>query len=65
MTELYIQVDEDQADRIFVDLLLKCYYEYMNDLFFAENSEEITNACKVLLRQHMVLSAYNEEFAYD
>ena len=60
--ELYIQVDDDQADRLFVDLLLNCYWEYKDDLSFAEDSEKITNACKVLLRQYMVPSEYFEEF---
>ena len=60
--ELYIQVDEDEADRIFVDLLLNCYYEYRDDPPFAEDASKITNACKVLLRQYMVPSEYYEEF---
>ena len=60
--ELYLKIDDEQADRIFVDLLLNCYYEYRDDLPFAEDASKITNACKVLLRQYMVPSEYREEF---
>jgi hypothetical protein len=65
MTDLLLSIDDDQADRIFVDLLYNCYWEYKGDLSFAEDSEKITNACKVLLRQYMVPSEYREEFEDD
>ena len=59
--ELYIQVDDDQADRIFVDLLLNCYWEYTGELAFAEEADEIARACKTLLKQYMTPSEYGEE----
>ena len=62
MTDLLLSIDDEQADRIFVDLLYNCYCEYNDDLSFAEDASKITNACKVLLRQYMVPSEYHEEF---
>ena len=61
--ELYIQVDDEEADRLFVDLLLNCYKEYTGDLAqYADDAEEITNACKTLLKIYMVPNEYREEF---
>ncbi len=61
--ELYIQVDDDQADRIFVDLLLNCYYDYTGELAqYADDSEALTLACKTLLKVYMLPSEYREEF---
>ena len=61
--ELYIQVDDDQADRIFVDLLLNCYYDYTGDLAkYADDSEALALACKTLLKVYMVPSEYRETF---
>jgi hypothetical protein len=59
--KLYIQVDDDQADRIFVDLLLNCYWEYTGELAFAEEAGEIARACKTLLKQYMTPSEYGVE----
>jgi hypothetical protein len=61
--ELNIQVDDREADRIFVDLLLNCYYDYTGDLAkYADDSEALALACKTLLKVYMVPSEYRETF---
>jgi len=65
MTDLILSIDDDQADRIFVDLLYNCYWEYKGELSFAEEAGEIARACKTLLKQYMVPSEYREEFEDD
>ena len=60
--ELYIKVDEEQADRIFVDLLLNCYWDYTGELAqYADDADEIARACKTLLKIYMTPSEYGEE----
>ena len=62
-TELYIQVDDEEADRIFVDALLRTYQEYTGELAdYEENADIIVLACKTLLKQYMTPSEYVEIF---
>ena len=64
-TELYIQVDDEEADRIFVDLLLRTYQDYTGPIAdYAENADTIVLACKTLLKEYMTPSEYAEIF-YD
>ena len=62
-TELYIQVEDEEADRIFVDLLMRTYQDYTGELAkYADDADALALACKTLLKVYMTPSEYVETF---